>query len=64
MFTRVTGVPLNPSQVIAGVVSAGALERYPIVRISFGESGIAGFPMGSAAWILRGNTAFGIPGSG
>ena len=44
MFTRVSGFQLNLSNIIAGVIGAGVLERYPNVRISFGESGIGWIP--------------------
>ena len=44
LFTRVTGFQLNLSNIIAGVIGAAVLERYPRVRISFGESGIGWIP--------------------
>ena len=44
LFTRVTGFQLNLSNIIAGVIGAAVLERYPKVRISFGESGIGWIP--------------------
>lgn len=44
MFTRVSGFQLNLSNIIAGVIGAGVLERYPKLRISFGESGIGWIP--------------------
>lgn len=43
-FTRVTGFQLALSHIIAGVIGAGVLERYPKLRISFGESGIGWIP--------------------
>jgi len=44
LFTRVTGFQLALSNIIAGVIGAAVLERYPKVRISFGESGIGWIP--------------------
>ena len=43
-FTRVCGFQLNLSQIIAAVIGAAVLERYPKLRISFGESGIGWIP--------------------
>lgn len=43
-FTRVTGFQLGLSNIIAGVIGAAVLERYPKLRISFGESGIGWIP--------------------
>ncbi len=43
-FTRVSGFQLTLSNIIAGVIGAGVLERYPKLRISFGESGIGWIP--------------------
>ncbi|HYC47757.1 MAG TPA: amidohydrolase family protein, partial [Burkholderiales bacterium] len=44
MFTRVSGFQLNLSNIIAGIIGAAVLERYPKLRISFGESGIGWIP--------------------
>jgi len=44
MFTRVTGFQLNLSNILAAIIGAGVLERYPRLRISFGESGIGWIP--------------------
>jgi len=44
MFTRVSGFQLNLSNIIAGIIGAGVLERYPNLRIGFGESGIGWIP--------------------
>jgi uncharacterized protein len=44
MFTRVSGFQLNLSNIIAGIIGAAVLERYPRLRISFGESGIGWIP--------------------
>ena len=43
-FTRVCGFQLNLSAILAGVIGSAALERYPKLRISFGESGIGWIP--------------------
>ena len=43
-FTRVAGFQLALSNIIAGVIGAAVLERYPKLRISFGESGIGWIP--------------------
>jgi len=43
-FTRVTGFQLNLSNIIAGIIGAAVLERYPRLRIGFGESGIGWIP--------------------
>jgi len=39
-FTSVAGFQMNLVNIIAAVIGAGVLERYPNIRISFGESGI------------------------
>ncbi len=39
-FTSVAGFQMNLVNIIAAVIGAGVLERYPDLRISFGESGI------------------------
>ena len=43
-FTRVSGFQLNLSNILAAVIGAAVLERYPKLRISFGESGIGWIP--------------------
>ena len=43
-FTRVTGFQLALSDILAGLIGAAVLERYPRLRISFGESGIGWIP--------------------
>jgi len=43
-FTRVSGFQLNLSNILAAVIGAAVLERYPRLRISFGESGIGWIP--------------------
>ncbi len=43
-FTVVSGFQMNLVNILAGVIGAGVLERYPNVRISFGESGIGWIP--------------------
>src|SRR5262249_39677320 len=39
-FTSVAGFQMNLVNIIAAVIGAAVLERYPGIRISFGESGI------------------------
>jgi predicted TIM-barrel fold metal-dependent hydrolase len=42
--TRGTGFQLHAAWVLAAVIQGGALERYPNLRIVFGESGIGWIP--------------------
>jgi predicted TIM-barrel fold metal-dependent hydrolase len=43
-FTIVSGFQMNLVNIAAAVIGAGVLERYPSVRIAFGESGIGWIP--------------------
>ena len=43
-FTRVSGFQLNLINILAAIIGAAVLERYPNLRISFGESGIGWIP--------------------
>jgi predicted TIM-barrel fold metal-dependent hydrolase len=43
-FTVVSTFQLNLGNILAAVIGAGVLERYPNIRISFGESGIGWLP--------------------
>ncbi len=43
-FTSVAGFQMNLVNIVAAVIGAAVLERYPNVRISFGESGIGWIP--------------------
>jgi predicted TIM-barrel fold metal-dependent hydrolase len=43
-FTSVAGFQMNLVNILAAVIGAGVLERYPRIRISFGESGIGWIP--------------------
>jgi predicted TIM-barrel fold metal-dependent hydrolase len=43
-FTIVSGFQLNLATILAAVIGSAVLERYPNVRISFGESGIGWLP--------------------
>jgi predicted TIM-barrel fold metal-dependent hydrolase len=43
-FTVVSGFQMNLVNILAGVIGAAVLERYPNVRISFGESGCGWIP--------------------
>jgi predicted TIM-barrel fold metal-dependent hydrolase len=44
MFTSVSGFQMNLVNILAAVIGAAVLERYPKLRISFGESGIGWLP--------------------
>jgi len=44
LFTSVSGFQMNLINILAAVIGAGVLERYPRIRISFGESGIGWIP--------------------
>ena len=43
-FTSVAGFQMNLVNILAAVIGAGVLERYPNLRIAFGESGIGWLP--------------------
>ena len=43
-FTSVAGFQMNLVNIVAAVIGAAVLERYPKLRISFGESGIGWLP--------------------
>jgi predicted TIM-barrel fold metal-dependent hydrolase len=43
-FTVVSGFQMNLVNILAAVIGAGVLERYPRIRIAFGESGIGWLP--------------------
>ena len=43
-FTVVSGFQMNLINILAAVIGAAVLERYPNIRISFGESGIGWIP--------------------
>jgi predicted TIM-barrel fold metal-dependent hydrolase len=44
LFTAVAGFQMNLINILAAVIGAAVLERYPRLRISFGESGIGWLP--------------------
>jgi predicted TIM-barrel fold metal-dependent hydrolase len=44
MFTGVSAFQMNLVNILAAVIGAAVLERYPGLRISFGESGIGWIP--------------------
>ena len=44
MFTGVSAFQMNLVNILAAIVGAAVLERYPNLRISFGESGIGWIP--------------------
>src|SRR6266478_3175993 len=43
-FTGVAGFQMNLINIIAAIIGAGVLERYPNLRVGFGESGIGWIP--------------------
>src|SRR3954463_12601129 len=43
-FTTVAGFQMNLINIIAAIIGAGVLERYPNMRVGFGESGMVGRP--------------------
>ena len=43
-FTSVAGFQMNLVNILAAVIGSAVLERYPNIRISFGESGIGWIP--------------------
>ena len=43
-FTVVSGFQMNLVNILAAIIGAAVLERYPNVRIAFGESGIGWVP--------------------
>ena len=44
MFTSVSGFQMNLVNIIAALMGAAVLERYPNIRVAFGESGIGWIP--------------------
>ena len=44
MFTGVTGFQMGLVNILAAMLGAGVFERYPNVRVAFGESGIGWIP--------------------
>jgi predicted TIM-barrel fold metal-dependent hydrolase len=44
LFTVVSGFQMNLVNIVAAVIGAAVLERYPNLRIAFGESGIGWLP--------------------
>ena len=43
-FTVVSGFQMNLINIVAAIIGAGVLERYPNIRVAFGESGIGWIP--------------------
>src|SRR5205814_8700414 len=43
-FTVVSGFQMNLVNILAAIIGANVLERYPHIRIAFGESGCGWFP--------------------
>jgi hypothetical protein len=46
MFTGVSAFQMGLIHIIAGMMGAGVFERYPRLRVSFGESGAGALTMG------------------
>ena len=44
LFTGVSGFQMGLINIMAALIGAGVLERYPHLRVSFGESGIGWIP--------------------
>jgi len=44
LATKIAGDQLSIAPILAGAIHGGALERYPALRIVFGESGIGWIP--------------------
>ena len=44
LFTGVSAFQMNLVNILAAIIGAGVLERYPNLRIAFGESGIGWIP--------------------
>ena len=44
LFTGVSGFQMNLVNILAAIIGAAVLERYPDLRIAFGESGIGWIP--------------------
>jgi hypothetical protein len=57
MFTGVSASQMGLIHIITGMMRAGVFERYPRLRVSFGESGAGGSPMRCTAWISSSRTA-------
>ena len=43
-FTVVSGFQMNLVNILAAIIAANVLERYPNIRIAFGESGCGWIP--------------------
>jgi uncharacterized protein len=57
MFTGVSAFQMGLIHIIAGMMGAGVFERYPRLRVSFGERGGAGSATRYTAWISSSRTA-------
>lgn len=56
-FTSVSGFQMNLTNILAALMGAAVLERFPRLRIAFGKSGCGSIPTRSTAWISSGRTA-------
>ena len=50
-FTGVAGFQMNLINIIAAIIGAGVLERYPNLPSVWAKAALAGFPMRSIGWI-------------
>jgi predicted TIM-barrel fold metal-dependent hydrolase len=53
-----SGFQMNLVNILAAVIGAAVLERYPNMRISFGESGIGWIPYALDRWTSSGKDRF------
>ncbi|MBV8736670.1 MAG: amidohydrolase family protein [Alphaproteobacteria bacterium] len=56
-FTSVAGFQMNLINIIAAVIGAGVLERYPISGLVLARAASVGCPMRSTGWISNSKTA-------
>jgi len=59
-FTGVAGFQMNLINIIAAIIGAGVLERYPNLRTVWARAASAGFPTPSIGWISSMKTASAI----
>ena len=60
MFTSVSGFQMNLVNILAAVIGAAVLERYPSLRIPFARAASAGCRTRSTGWTSSGRTASAI----
>src|SRR5271156_4738170 len=59
-FTSVASFQMNLINIIAAIIGAGVLERYPNLRTVWARAASAGFPTPSIGWISSMKTASAI----